>query len=88
MEIISRGRMDLAKQTDEQRAARERMAHFPENGEVLYVDRDLWVVRLLVFKFWFNLVWFRRRSDFIACGSTRREIMHPTWDTGTLPATP
>lgn len=51
MEIISRGRMDLAKQTDEQRAARERMAHFPENGEVLYVDRDLWVVRLLVLKF-------------------------------------
>jgi hypothetical protein len=44
MAIISQGRMDLSKQTDEQRAARERMAQFPDKGEVIHVDKELWVV--------------------------------------------
>ena len=40
--------MDLNKQTAEQRAARERMAHFPDKGEVIHVDKELWVVCLRI----------------------------------------
>jgi len=34
----------VATQNTEQRAATQRMALFPENAEVLFVGRDLWVV--------------------------------------------
>ena len=38
-------RSDMANQTAEQRAARERMALFPAKAEVLYIAPDVWVVR-------------------------------------------
>ena len=34
----------LAQQNPEQRAARERMALFPDNAEVLFIAPDVWVV--------------------------------------------
>lgn len=38
--------------TPEQRTARARMALFPENAEVLFVSKDLWVVNLSVNPAW------------------------------------
>ena len=35
----------LGSQNPEQLAAAHRMALFPENAEVIYVERDVWVVR-------------------------------------------
>lgn len=35
---------DIDKQNEEQRAARMRMALFPEKAEVLYTDSEIWVV--------------------------------------------
>ena len=45
MNIMSQHRKDIANQTDEQRAARERMALFPERAEVIYTSSEIWVVR-------------------------------------------
>jgi len=41
-EMISR-RPDLGRQTEEQRTARERMALFPAQAEVLYTSSEIWV---------------------------------------------
>lgn len=41
----SKNRPDILKQTGEQKVARERMALFPSNAEVLFVEKGLWVVR-------------------------------------------
>ncbi|KAH9903307.1 MoaB/Mog domain-containing protein [Cubamyces lactineus] len=40
---MSRHRTDMAQQTPEQRAARERMALFPARAEVLFIAPDIWV---------------------------------------------
>ncbi|TFK53048.1 Molybdopterin binding protein [Heliocybe sulcata] len=40
---MSKNRPWITQQTEEQRTARERMALFPEKGEVLFVHKDLWV---------------------------------------------
>ena len=45
MNIMSQHRADIANQTEEQRAARERMALFPARAEVIYTDSEIWVVR-------------------------------------------
>ena len=41
---MTRHRADMAQQTPEQRAARERMALFPARAEVLFIAPDIWVV--------------------------------------------
>ncbi|EKM56688.1 uncharacterized protein PHACADRAFT_253952 [Phanerochaete carnosa HHB-10118-sp] len=43
MDITSRNRADIKNQTEEQRVARERMALFPANAEVLYTSSEIWV---------------------------------------------
>ncbi|PAV19372.1 Molybdopterin binding protein [Pyrrhoderma noxium] len=43
MAEMSRHRSDIASQTQEQKVARERMALFPANAEVLFVNSELWV---------------------------------------------
>lgn len=45
MNIMTQHRADLANQTEEQRVARERMALFPADAEVLYTSSEIWVVR-------------------------------------------
>lgn len=45
---LSKHRTDVQTQTPEQRKARDRMALFPNKAEVLFVDPELWVVRLSV----------------------------------------
>ncbi|KAI5121913.1 hypothetical protein M0805_000242 [Coniferiporia weirii] len=40
---MSKHRADIARQTDDQRVARERMALFPEKAEVLFVSQEMWV---------------------------------------------
>ncbi|KAI0657599.1 MoaB/Mog domain-containing protein [Cubamyces menziesii] len=40
---MTRHRADMAQQTPEQRAARERMALFPARAEVLFIAPDIWV---------------------------------------------
>lgn len=45
MSEMSKHRADVQKQSDEQRTARKRMALFPEGAEVLFVHKELWVVR-------------------------------------------
>lgn len=37
-------KMQVENQTPEQRTARERMALFPANAEVLFIAKDIWVV--------------------------------------------
>lgn len=49
MMVMSQGRIDIVNQTDEQRAARERMALFPSQAEVLFTSSEIWVVSRLVF---------------------------------------
>ena len=44
MAELVRHRADMANQTAEQRAARERMALFPAGAEVLFIAPDVWVV--------------------------------------------
>ena len=44
MAVMSQHRTDIANQTDEQRVARERMALFPAQAEVLYTSSEIWVV--------------------------------------------
>ncbi len=44
MTELIKHRPEFAKQTDEQRVARERMALFPARAEVLYIAPDVWVV--------------------------------------------
>ena len=46
MTEMSRSWPDIAKQNDEQRTARERMALFPAHAETLFTDSETWVVRL------------------------------------------
>lgn len=48
--VMSQGRVDIVNQTDEQRAARERMALFPSQAEVLFTSSEIWVVSRLVFQ--------------------------------------
>ncbi|KAI0826134.1 MoaB/Mog domain-containing protein [Irpex lacteus] len=43
MAEMTRTRPDIAQQTDEQRVARERMALFPAQAEVLYIESEIWV---------------------------------------------
>ncbi|KAL5514752.1 hypothetical protein ACEPAG_2068 [Sanghuangporus baumii] len=43
MREASKHRFDFSQQTEEQRIARERMALFPEKGEVLFVNSEIWV---------------------------------------------
>ncbi|KAL7284689.1 hypothetical protein ACG7TL_001992 [Trametes sanguinea] len=43
MAEMTRHRADMAQQTPEQRAARERMALFPRDAEVLFIAPDIWV---------------------------------------------
>lgn len=45
---MSKHRPNLANQTEAQKLARNRMALFPKNSEVLYVDEELWVVRVFL----------------------------------------
>ena len=44
MTELIKHRTDLANQTPEQRTARERMALFPAQAEVLFIAPDVWVV--------------------------------------------
>lgn len=46
MDITSQHRADIKNQTEEQRVARERMALFPANAEVIYTSSEVWVVRI------------------------------------------
>ncbi|KAI9056498.1 Molybdopterin binding protein [Trametes sanguinea] len=43
MNEMTRHRADMAQQTAEQRAARERMALFPKDAEALFIAPDIWV---------------------------------------------
>ncbi|KAI0088259.1 MoaB/Mog domain-containing protein [Irpex rosettiformis] len=43
MEVITRNRPSIAQQSEEQKAARERMALFPAEAEVLYTESEIWV---------------------------------------------
>lgn len=43
MSALSKKRMDITKQTEEQKTARLRMALFPKGSEVLFVKEELWV---------------------------------------------
>lgn len=47
MAEMSKHRVDVQKQTEDQTTARKRMALFPEGAEALFVHKDLWVVCLL-----------------------------------------
>jgi hypothetical protein len=44
MTEMSKHRIDVQKQTEEQRTARERMALFSANAEAIFISGDLWVV--------------------------------------------
>lgn len=44
MAEMSKHRVDVQKQSDDQRTARERMALFPAKAEAIYVSGELWVV--------------------------------------------
>lgn len=48
MMVMSQGRTDIVNQTDEQRVARERMALFPSQAEVLFTSSEIWVVSKVV----------------------------------------
>jgi molybdopterin-biosynthesis enzyme MoeA-like protein len=43
MEVMGSKKYDFASQTPEQTLARKRMALFPQNAEVIFVDPELWV---------------------------------------------
>jgi hypothetical protein len=45
MNEMSKNRKWIGTQNPEQLAATHRMALFPENAEVIYVEKDVWVVR-------------------------------------------
>ena len=49
MTEMSKHRMDVQKQTEEQSTARKRMALFPEGAEALFVQKDLWVVSWILY---------------------------------------
>ena len=44
MAEMSRNRPSVAQQDEEQKTARERMALFPAEAEVLYIESEIWVV--------------------------------------------
>lgn len=48
MAIVSKGKNKtwLENATEEQKMARNRMALFPEKGEILFIGTDMWVVRM------------------------------------------
>lgn len=80
---MSKHRTDVAKQTEEQRTARQRMALFPDGAEVLFVQKDLWVVSFqcpaLVSAMVVNTHRARRAPG--------RKVMHPSRHTRPIPAT-
>ena len=45
MSVLNENPKWLGTQNPEQLAATYRMALFPENAEVIYVEKDVWVVR-------------------------------------------
>ena len=47
MTEMSKHRPWISQQTEEQKTARERMALFPNDAEVLYIASDIWVVSIL-----------------------------------------
>lgn len=47
---------EIEKQNEEQRAARMRMALFPEKAEVLYTDSEIWVVCTVHQPRWLRIV--------------------------------
>lgn len=70
MMVISQGRTDIVNQTDEQRAARERMALFPSQAEVLFTSPEIWVVSKPV-----SLRLGDALTACLACGSASREAL-------------
>jgi molybdopterin-biosynthesis enzyme MoeA-like protein len=48
MNELSKHRKDINNSTPEQNKARDRMALFPAQAEVLFVDPELWVVSALL----------------------------------------
>ena len=51
MREASKHRIDFSQQTEDQRVARERMALFPDKGEVLFVHGEAWVVSSLLLQY-------------------------------------
>lgn len=45
MAAMSKNRPWVTQQTEEQKKARDRMALFPDRAEVLFIAKDIWVVR-------------------------------------------
>ena len=83
MSETSKHRTDIAKQSDEQRVARERMALFPADAEVLFVHKDLWVVSEI--------------EAFVLCSidilypagcEAGTKTVHPSWHSWDLPKAP
>ena len=73
----------VGTQNSQQLAATHRMALFPENAEVIYVEEDVWVVRKhLCLRPAMQLV---IRPIPLACSSTRRETMRLSWNPGFIP---
>jgi len=71
-------------QNEEQKRARERMALFPANAELLFVARDIWVVSssLSVLSPMFS---FLIRSTRLASRAARREALRTSGHTGLVP---
>ena len=63
-------------QTAEQLTARNRMALFPENAEVIYVAEDIWVVTMPCFCSPMDCTMIFPK----ACSSPSREIMYFPWN--------
>ena len=84
MSAMSTNRKWVASQNPEQLAATLRMALFPESAEVLFVDKDVWVVRKHPCSSSGDTA-IKQAIFPLACGTTRREIMRLSRNLGFIP---
>ena len=76
MSAMSKNLKWVGTQNPEQVAAAHRMALFPENAEVIYVRKDVWVVRKHLCLHPAMQPMLTISGPFpLACGTTRRNIM-------------
>ena len=81
MAALSRIRKWTSQQTEDQRAAQQRMALFPDKAEVIFVGEDIWVVSYLA---WRRQV-LASLISITASGSIRRQTMYISWYSLTIP---
>ena len=83
MSAMNRNPKWVGTQNPEQLAATHRMALFPESAEVIYVEKDVWVVRKHPC---LHLAMQPLSRLFpLACGTTRRKIMRLSRDPSFIP---